>query len=271
VSPRERRFEGRVCLVTGGGRGIGRAIALALAAEGAAVGVAARTRWQCEEVAGEIGDRGLAVELDVTDRPRAAVAEVPPASAADGSDQRGRHLPVRQRAELHNVGAFRQIVDVNDRRLPGGRGLRPRPAPGGGAVVIVRATGAIGAPPAGYGASKAALIQLTRTLAREWADRGVRVNAICPGFVETELTEAMLAVERLRAEILAETPLGRLAKLEEIIAAALFLASDEASYVTGPPSSSTAAWPPDPGPLSSAMGATQELARAAQLVREGRR
>jgi NAD(P)-dependent dehydrogenase (short-subunit alcohol dehydrogenase family) len=239
VSPRDRRFEGRVCLVTGGGRGIGRAIALALAAEGAAVGVAARTRWQCEEVAGEIGDRGLAVELDVTDEEACAraVAEVTShlgeptilINAAGIS-------PVRQRAELHNVDAFRQIVDVN---LTGAylvtRAAAPALLQSGGAVVMVASvTGAIGSPRlAGYGASKAALIQLTRTLAREWADRGVRVNAICPGYVETELTEAMLAVERLRAEVLAETPLGRLAKLEEIIAPALFLASDEASYVTG--------------------------------------
>jgi NAD(P)-dependent dehydrogenase (short-subunit alcohol dehydrogenase family) len=239
VSPRERRFEGRVCLVTGGGRGIGRAIALALAAEGAAVGVAARTRWQCEEVAGEIGDRGLAVELDVTDEEACerAVAEVTShlgeptilINAAGIS-------PVRQRAELHNVDAFRQIVDVN---LTGAylvtRAAAPALLQSGGAVVMVASvTGAIGSPRlAGYGASKAAVIQLTRTLAREWADRGVRVNAICPGYVETELTEAMLAVERLRAEVLAETPLGRLAKLEEIIAPALFLASDEASYVTG--------------------------------------
>jgi meso-butanediol dehydrogenase / (S,S)-butanediol dehydrogenase / diacetyl reductase len=239
VSPRDRRFEGRVCFVTGGGRGIGRAIALALAAEGAAVGVAARTRWQCEEVAGEIGDRGLAVELDVTDEEACAraVAEVTSRLGEPTILINAAGIsPVRQRAELHNVDAFRQIVDVN---LTGAylvtRAAAPALLQSGGAVVMVASvTGAIGSPRlAGYGASKAALIQLTRTLAREWADRGVRVNAICPGYVETELTEAMLAVERLRAEVLAETPLGRLAKLEELIAPALFLASDEASYVTG--------------------------------------
>lgn len=239
MSPRERRFEGRVCLVTGGGRGIGRAIALALAAEGGTVGVAARTRWQCEEVAGEIGDRGLAVELDVTDEEACAraVAEVTSRLGEPTILINAAGIsPVRQRAELHNVDAFRQIVEVN---LTGAylvtRAAAPALLQRGGAVVMVASVaGAIGSPRlAGYGASKAALIQLTRTLAREWADRGVRVNAICPGYVETELTEAMLAVERLRAEVLAETPLGRLAKLEEIIAPALFLASDEASYVTG--------------------------------------
>ena len=86
---------------------------------------------------------------------------------------------------------------------------------------------------AGYGASKAALIQLTKTLAREWADRGVRVNALCPGYVETEMTAAMLAVDRLREEVVGATPLGRVATVEEVAGPALFLASDEASYVTG--------------------------------------
>jgi NAD(P)-dependent dehydrogenase (short-subunit alcohol dehydrogenase family) len=106
---------------------------------------------------------------------------------------------------------------------------------GGGSVVMVASvTGLVGSPRlAGYGASKAGLVQLTRTLAREWADRGVRVNALCPGYAETELTAAMLAVEHLRDQVLAQTPLGRLATLDEIVAPALFLLSDEASYVTG--------------------------------------
>ena len=100
--------------------------------------------------------------------------------------------------------------------------------------MVASVTGTMASPRlAGYGASKAALIQLTRTLAREWADRGVRVNAICPGYAETEMTQAMLAVERHRADVIAQTPLGRLATLEEIVSPALFLASDEASYVTG--------------------------------------
>jgi 3-oxoacyl-[acyl-carrier protein] reductase len=105
----------------------------------------------------------------------------------------------------------------------------------GGAVVMVASAAGLVASPriAGYGASKAGLVQLTRTLAREWADRGVRVNAVAPGYVETALTEKMLAVEHLRDEILAQTPLGRLGTHEEVAAAVLFLASDEASYVTG--------------------------------------
>jgi NAD(P)-dependent dehydrogenase (short-subunit alcohol dehydrogenase family) len=233
------RFDGRVCLVSGGGRGIGRAIALALGEEGGLVAVGSRTRWQCEEVAAELGERGLPLELDVTD----------PASCERAVEDAGARLgrvsvlvnaagvsPVRQRAELHGLDAWRQILDVN---LTGAYQLTRAAAPllldGGGAVVFVASVlGTVGSPRlAGYGASKAGLVQLTRTLAREWADRGVRVNALCPGYVETELTAPLLAVERLRDEVVGATPLGRLATPEEIAAPALFLASDEASYVTG--------------------------------------
>lgn len=233
------RFEGRVCLVTGGGRGIGRAIALGLAAEGGSVAVAARTRAQCEAVAAEIGERGLALELDVTDLEACerAVAEVaahlgPPSVLVNAAGI----SPVRQRAELHDVEAWRQVLDVN---LTGAYLVTRAAAPallehGGSVLMVASVTGGIASPRlAAYGASKAAVIQLTRTLAREWADRGVRVNALCPGYVETEMSRAMLAVERLRAEVLSQTPLGRLATMEEVVAPALFLASDEASYVTG--------------------------------------
>ena len=233
------RFEGRVCLVTGGGRGIGRAIALGLAAEGGLVAVGARTREQCERVADEIGGRALALELDVTDQASCEQA------AAETAAHLGRICvlvnaagvsPVRQRAEFHAVDAWRHIVEVN---LTGAylmtRAAAPALLEGGGSVLMVSsALGTAGSPRlAGYGASKAGLVQLTRTLAREWADRGVRVNALCPGYVETELTERLLAVERLREEIVGATPLGRVARVEEIVPPALFLASDEASYVTG--------------------------------------
>jgi NAD(P)-dependent dehydrogenase (short-subunit alcohol dehydrogenase family) len=144
--------------------------------------------------------------------------------------------PILQRAERQDVEAWRQIVDVN---LTGAylmtRAAAPSLLEGGGSVVMVTSSEGAGASPrlAAYGASKAGLAQLTRTLAREWGDRGVRVNAVSPGYVETEMTAAMLAVDRLRSEVVNRTPLGRVATVEEIVPAVLFLASDEASYVTG--------------------------------------
>ena len=237
---RAGRFADTVCLVTGGGRGIGRGVALALAAEGASVGVCARTLAQCEAVAAEIGSaRGIAVATDVTDLGscEAAVAAVterfgPPAvvvSAAGIS-------PVRQRAEVHDVDAWRAILEVN---LTGAyltaRAAAPALLEHGGALVLISSTTGTRASPriAGYGASKAGLTHLARTLAREWGGRGVRVNAVSPGYVETELTARLLAVDRLRDEILRDTPLGRIATVADIVPAVLFLASDEAAYVTG--------------------------------------
>jgi len=231
------RFSGRVGVVTGGGRGIGRAVAVALAAEGARIAILARTSEEVEAVAAEVD--GIAVAADVSDE---AACE---RAAVEVSERLGRVSvlvnaagisPVWQRAEAHDTGAFRQILGVN---LTGAylmtRALAPSLLGGGGTVVNVASTvGLRGSPRlAGYGASKAGLVQLTRTLAREWADRGVRVNAVCPGYVETELSRSFLAVPRLRDGVLAATPLGRLATLDEIVAPVLFLASDEATYVTG--------------------------------------
>lgn len=218
--PERARFEGRACLVTGGGRGLGRAIALALAREGGLVAVVSRTRAECEAVA---------VAADVTD---AGACE---RAVLEAEDRLGPlHVlvnaagisPVRLRAEEHDLEAFRRTVDVNltgayaMTRAVAGRML----ANGGGAVVMVASVmGTVASPRiAGYGASKAAVMQLTRTLAREWADRGVRVNAVSPGFPAA-------ASCRWRPA----TPLGRLARYEEVVAPVLFLASDEASYVTG--------------------------------------
>jgi 3-oxoacyl-[acyl-carrier protein] reductase len=236
------RFADRVCLVTGGGRGIGRGIALALAREGARVAVAARSAGECQETVDEAraaGPEALAVPLDVTDAGACAEA------LALVGERLGRVSllvnaagisPVRTRAERHGVDDFRRIVDVN---LTGAFAVTHAAAPqllgGGGSVLMVASTLASSGSPrlAGYGSAKAGLVQLAGTLAREWADRGVRVNALAPGYVETRMTEGMLAVERLRDEVLGATPMGRLASVQEVVAPALFLLSDEASYITG--------------------------------------
>jgi NAD(P)-dependent dehydrogenase (short-subunit alcohol dehydrogenase family) len=233
------RFEGRTALVTGGGRGIGRAIALALAAEGARVAVMARSSEQCEAVAEEIGEAGLAAPGDVADAESCERA----VSFAQARLVRPSILinaagisPVRGPAERYDPGTFAEVVDIN---LVGAFRMMHVAAPclmeGGGTVVNLASTlGATASPLlSAYGASKAARSQLTRTLAREWAPHGIRVNALCPGYVETELTARMLAHQPILDAILDATPLRRLAEMEEVVAPALFLASDEASYITG--------------------------------------
>ena len=203
------------------------------------MGVVARTRAQCEQVADEIGDAAVALEADVTDSQacEGAVARLGDRFGAPTVLVNAAGIsPVRQRAEAHDVEAWRQTLETN---LTGSylmtRAAAPALLANGGSVVMVASVTGVTASPriAAYGASKAGVVQLTRTLAREWAQHGVRVNALCPGYVETELTHAMLAVPRLRAQVLAETPLGRLAELREVVAPALFLASEDASYVTG--------------------------------------
>jgi NAD(P)-dependent dehydrogenase (short-subunit alcohol dehydrogenase family) len=203
------------------------------------VAVVARTSSQCESAAEEIGGDALAIAADVSD-PAACEAAARAVTATLGPPRllvnAAGVSPVYARAEEHDDGAFRQMLDVN---LLGAHQMTHAVARAlledGGAVLMVASVEGAAASPrlAGYGASKAGLIQLTRTLGREWAARGVRVNAICPGYVETEMTAAFLAVERLREGVLARTPLGRLGDMREVVAPALFLLSDEASYVTG--------------------------------------
>jgi NAD(P)-dependent dehydrogenase (short-subunit alcohol dehydrogenase family) len=233
------RFVGVPCLVTGAGRGIGRAVAEALAAEGASVGLMARTEAQCHEVAAGIGERAAALPGDVTssdDCVRAVETLAERFGAPRVVINAAGISPIRSRAESHDLEAFRLTFDVN----VGGvvtvlQAASPHLLAGGGAVVNVASMLGLAASPrlAGYGASKAAVIQLTRTLANEWGPRDVRVNAVCPGFVATDLSAPVLEREHLRAEILESTPLGRIASMPEVVRPILFLASSDASYISG--------------------------------------
>lgn len=144
--------------------------------------------------------------------------------------------PVRGPLERHDAASFEQILAVN---LLGAVGMC-RAAAGalaestGSVVNIASVLGLTGSPLlSAYGASKAALIHFTRTLAREWGGLGVRVNALCPGYVETELTARMLAKQPILDAIVEQTPMGRLPTMDEIVEPALFLGSDQASFITG--------------------------------------
>lgn len=234
---------GRTALVTGASRGIGRAIALGLAEAGADVALVSRTEEALTKVGVEIeavGRRALVLSCDVTDP---AAVEGAVAAAIDGLGQ----LDV----VVNNAGGTSFRVPFARMRRDGwekvlrlnldsvvsvcaavGPHLLAR---GTGSVInIASVAGLVGAPElAPYGAAKAAVISLTRSLAMEWGQAGVRVNALCPGWTTTDLNEGLRADPGVADGLVAASALGRWAEAVEIAGPAVFLASDASSYVTG--------------------------------------
>lgn len=243
------KLEGRVACVTGGGSGLGRAIAQAFAAEGAAVAVNDLRGGSAEEtvkslpgsghlaIAGDVSDAGAVARafaridqahgrLDVLVN-NAGVDRLP----GDGFDQllaTGSQLPhmsdeawTRMLA-IHLNGAFFCCREAVGRMLPAASGC---------IINMSSIAGLAGLGPAHYATAKAGLLGLTRSLARELGRHHIRVNAICPGAIDTPMTRDM--GENLKKGLLAATPLGRMGTAEEVAALALLLASDSGAFFTG--------------------------------------
>jgi len=232
-----------VALVTGSSRGIGLAIATVLAEAGATVAINARHAEACDTAAGGIaaaGGRVLAVPGHVGD---AAACE---AVVAEVMRQAGRLDILVNNAATNpqfgpildaDEGAISKIWEVN---VMGPIRLTRHAVDAwmrdhGGSVINMASVAGIRPEPltGAYNASKAALITLTRTIARELGPVGIRVNAIAPGLVETRLARYLVETTEVHEHILGQTALGRHAVPDEIAGAALFLASDAASFVTG--------------------------------------
>jgi 3-oxoacyl-[acyl-carrier protein] reductase len=232
---------GKAALITGGSRGIGKAIALRLARQGADVGFSYKGNADAAKAtAGEIeaiGTKALPVQGDVRD-PESAEAVVKAALEAFGKvdilvNNAGvtrDDLIMRMTAE-----AWREVLETN---LFGAFWMtkavtRPMLKARAGRIVnITSVSGQAGQMgQANYSSAKAGLIGLTKATARELASRGITVNAVAPGFVLTELTQDL--PDNLKAEITSRTPLGRFGTTEEVADAVAFLASDEAGYITG--------------------------------------
>ncbi|NUP98706.1 MAG: SDR family oxidoreductase [Armatimonadetes bacterium] len=237
------RLDERVAIVTGGSKGLGKAIGLGLAEAGATVVYASRDQAACEAAAADnqahCGRAGLCLAVDVTspDSVAAMVAEVQERCGRIDILVNSAGINIRHPIEEFSPADYRQVVETN---LTGSwlccRAVAPLlKAQRRGAVInLGSALGAVGlAERSAYCSSKAAIGGLTRALALEWAPYGVRCNAICPGPFLTEMNRPLLAQPEKARGLLERTALNRWAELHEIRGAALFLASDAASYVTG--------------------------------------
>ncbi|MBA3263495.1 MAG: SDR family oxidoreductase [Thermoleophilaceae bacterium] len=229
------RLDGRVALVTGAGRGIGRGCACALAEAGAEIVAVSRSRSDLERLARDVGDGVRPAVCDVTDSARAreliaGLERVDVLVIAAGANLPEPLLEVRDEhldtlLELNVRAAFVVLQAAARRMVEAGTGS---------IVLLSSQMGHVGAPRRSvYCTTKHAVEGLTKAAAVELAPSGVRVNAVAPTFVETPMTAPFLADASFRAEVERQIPLGRIGRVEDVVGAVVYLASDASALVTG--------------------------------------
>ena len=247
----EFSLEGKTALVTGGGRGIGKAIALVMAEAGADIAIAARTFSQLEETAHEIralGRRATPIQVDVSDSKQ---VDIMVEQATDelgqidilinnaGIGRGGAVVPLPDGASEVRMSdeTWREVIDTNlNSTFYCCRAVAPQMiARREGKVINVASTNAVIAYPEGapYQSSKAVVKMLTKVLAGEWAPYNVKVNGIGPGWFITDMTKALFEDPDFYDRTLADTPLGRLTDLRDLGLLAVYLASPASDWMTG--------------------------------------
>jgi len=241
------RFSGQAVVVTGGAHGIGRASALRFASEGAQVAVVDLRGDQAEQVAAECqaaGGRGLAYQADVSDPDQVAAAVEQITSDLGGINvvhSNAGRLSAGTVLEV-SLAEWQRIFAVNVTAMfLVARAVIPVMQDGGGGAIVTTGSisGMLGEPAlTAYTASKAAVVNLTRSMAIDFARDGIRVNCVCPGWVDTGFNDPQFEHDQLSAQDIAglidrTVPMGRQGLPEEMAAAVAFLASPDASYITG--------------------------------------
>lgn len=241
------RLAGKAAIITGGSGGIGKAIAAAFVREGARVVICGRVPGKLEHAAKEIGSSCLAVTADVSDHgtPDRLVAQALESFGRIDTLVNNAGVLLPGTAESLTETQWDQTYNINVRAVwQLSRAVLPhmRNAGGGSVINIASVLSFLGARNrVAYAASKGAVMAMTRAMALDHATEKIRVNCICPGIVETEMVAAFNLDETARQQRIAAHPMGRFGQPEDIAGLAVFLASDEAAWVTG------AAFPADGG------------------------
>lgn len=244
------RLDGKTALITGGGSGIGREIALLFGKQGATVAIGDINEEAGAKVATEITDDGgkaLSVRLDVTDMTSAEAAIGTIVEMAGSLDILVNNAGIGMVGSLTETSPedFARLIAVNVNGVyncshVGVRQMLDQNPKGGAVINIASIAGQVAVSRRfAYGTTKGAVISMTQSTAMDYVDQGIRCNCICPGTVETPFVEAYLQryhageIEETRQQLHARQPLGRMGRPDEIAPLALYLASDEAAYVTG--------------------------------------